>query len=88
MESLIMLVVFVVGLGLMALNARNIKRKWESWPTVDEYMNKYNPSKGRGISCCKCGSHQIWESGFEKDGSDMRIHFCKQCKTYLYRTSR
>lgn len=63
------------------------RKKWERWPTVDEYIQQYNPSKNRGISCAKCGSHQIWETGFNNERqSRLRVHYCKQCKTGLYRT--
>lgn len=63
-------------------------KEWETWPTVDQYLDGYNPSQGRGIVCYKCGSSQIWEEGFDDKKSRLRIHFCKQCKTYLYRTER
>ncbi|CAK1815139.1 conserved hypothetical protein [Vibrio crassostreae] len=81
----------LVGIGLFIWNhvrITRITRNWESWPTVDAYIYDYNPTKGKGISCHKCGSHNIWETGFEKVDSNMRIHYCKQCKTNLYRTSR
>ncbi|MES9880619.1 MAG: hypothetical protein ABW185_07030 [Sedimenticola sp.] len=52
------------------------------------FLAEYNPNEGRGIACCHCGSNQIWEEGFDDKDSKLRIHFCKQCKTYLYRTSR
>ena len=78
----------LVVVGFFIWNSARIKRNWESWPTVDAYIDNYNPTKGRGISCQKCGSHNIWETGFGKVDSNMRIHYCKQCKTNLYRTSR
>jgi hypothetical protein len=74
--------------AFFAWGAMQTEKDWKSWPKVEEYMVNQNPSKGKGISCHKCGSHQIWETGFEKSDSNMRIHFCKQCKTNLYRTQR
>ena len=62
------------------------QKRWEKWPTVEQYMAELNPSKGKGISCYKCGSHNIWEESAKRNYSKMRIHYCKQCNTGLYRT--
>ncbi|EGU37257.1 hypothetical protein VIS19158_03582 [Vibrio scophthalmi LMG 19158] len=78
--------ILVGGVGVFFLYQRHITNKWKEWPTVDEYMNNYNPTKGQGISCFKCGSRNIWERGFDNGGSPRRIHYCKQCKEGLYRT--
>jgi hypothetical protein len=85
---LFVLSIFILFLGIFILGFIRTRKNWESWPTVDQYMANYNPSKGKGISCYKCGSHHIWESGFGNSNSDMRLHYCKQCKTNLYRTER
>jgi len=80
----------LLGLGLLSffclLYRLYIIKKWKAWPTVDEYIRDYNPTRGRGISCIKCGSKNIWERGFEQPNSPRRIHYCKQCKEGLYRT--
>ena len=82
--AIIFLVIVIVDVKYQS----RIIGNWESWPTVDEYIENHNPTKGKGISCYKCGSHNIWEAGFHKADSDMRLHYCKQCNTYLYRTQR
>jgi len=65
------------------------KRGYNSLPTVEEYMSKFNPSQGKGLSCRNCDSHNIWD---ERAGrikfSRKRIHYCKQCNTTLYRSLR
>ncbi len=80
---------FILGfLSILCLLHRQyIIRKWKRWPTVDEYIRFGNPTKGKGISCSKCGSRNIWETGFDAPNSSRRIHYCKQCKEGLYRTS-
>ena len=83
-------IIVIAGLFIWnSIRTSNITIKnWKSWPTVDQYMENNNPTKGNGISCYKCGSRSIWEIGFGEANSHMRLHYCKQCKTNLYRTSR
>lgn len=85
-EFFIVMFVVVIIVLVAISNNHETRKKWESWPTVEQYIDEYNPSKGKGISCHKCGSHNIWETGFGGSKSNLRIHYCKQCKTNLYRT--
>ena len=90
MESVFIFIFIVSGICIWAYIRESNKtiKNWETWPTVDQYMESSNPTKGNGISCYKCGSRNIWEVGFGQSNSHMRLHHCKQCKTNLYRTSR
>jgi len=76
----------IISQRVNAKEAKKIISRWESWPTVDEYISSHNKFFGKGISCYKCGSHQIWEAAFAPRFNYLRIHYCKQCKTHLYRT--
>lgn len=59
------------------------KKRWKALPTVDEYLAVNKSTRSRGICCSKCNSNQISESDVFDTGS---IHYCRRCKTSLYRT--
>lgn len=82
--SFSMLVVIPVHIVVKTMRADYIgKKHWKSLPTVEEYLAANNSDRRRGICCWKCNSNQISESGVYETGS---IHFCRRCKTSLYRT--
>ena len=83
---IIFIIIFVAVIFYFKRKTAEAKNKWEQFPTVSDYIENKNPTKGKGISCYKCGSHNIWESGFKGLGNEMRLHYCKQCKTNLYRS--
>jgi len=85
--ALLILLSIVAIIAVLVIGAQKIT-EWESFPTVDEYLEKENPIQDSGIACSKCKSRNIWEKGFEDSSDDKRLHYCKQCKTPLYRTER
>ncbi len=68
--------------SLMRSDAR-AKKRWQALPSVDEYLAAHKGNRNRGICCWKCNSNQISESGVFDTGN---IHYCRRCKTSLYRT--
>ncbi len=64
------------------------KKKWLSWPTLEQYWSVHPESRTRtGTRCHHCNSSYIRYSHFTGDKNDgMLIYKCNHCQTTLYRS--
>lgn len=61
------------------------KRKWRTWPTLDEYLARHPAMRTTGVACEKCGGKNISSHQALKQAAEFRLHRCDTCSTWLYR---
>lgn len=77
---------FLIKLAFGGMSFLMAKKDWENYPSLDLYMNRYNPTPGRGLSCFKCTSNHFGIKHCGPKHFGLKIHYCKRCNTALYRT--
>ena len=67
-------ILLFVGLTFYAWGENSIRRKWRTWPTLDEYVKRYpRAATNSGIACYNCLSRKIYQYGFAESDSSRRI---------------
>lgn len=66
-------------------NNRKEHKRWLSFPTLPQYKS-FNSLGGGNPKCSHCGGTHIYSYGFESSSDNRRLHQCKSCSSWLYRS--